>query len=491
MKEKHLTKTNKLLLLVHCISTFFGFGGLASQLANAKDMAPVRSILPMALLIIVFVCCIFVYRLYKDSTLYTRAVGIGFSIPYFFMLILGASGASFPYMIPFLIIFVFAMDKTVLYVPICVFAASNVIRVIQTVSSAAMVDLVIESCCVEIIITILVIISCMIGVRLISDFLDASVNDVKQAAERNKDVSTRIVDAAISLNGHTDVMSESLDKILVHTGAMNESMEQIIVGTSDVAEAVMNQTVQTQEIQDVIDSTHSSTDRIAKITDETKFALSEGTKAINSLFHQVETSIAGSKEMQNAAMLLYKKIEDVKGINDIILGISEQTNLLALNASIEAARAGELGKGFAVVADEIRNLAEQTRVETENITSLIQELGEHAKVVASRVEASVTSSNQENDYANSASDKFREIKVKIEDLSDEVEQIVTKVNNLGNANNQIIDNVNTLSATSEEISACSQQAGSISEENLAMLNDFAETMQQIIEEIDKLHNYTV
>ena len=73
---------------------------------------------------------------------------------------------------------------------------------------------------------------------------------------------------------------------------------------------------------------------------------------------------------------LSDKTKNVRNITDLILGISGQTNLLALNASIEAARAGEAGKGFAVVADEIRQLADQTKDATENITAIVDELNE-------------------------------------------------------------------------------------------------------------------
>ena len=71
---------------------------------------------------------------------------------------------------------------------------------------------------------------------------------------------------------------------------------------------------------------------------------------------------------------LVEHVGKVSGITDAILNISSQTNLLALNASIEAARAGDAGKGFAVVAEEIRQLAEMTKVSTEQITQIMNEL---------------------------------------------------------------------------------------------------------------------
>ena len=54
MKTQHLRRTNKLILLLHTITTIFGFMGLMSQLQLAKDMTPIQSIIPMVALLGVY-----------------------------------------------------------------------------------------------------------------------------------------------------------------------------------------------------------------------------------------------------------------------------------------------------------------------------------------------------------------------------------------------------------------------------------------------------
>ena len=489
MREEHLLRTNRLILIVHLVTTIFGFLGLGSQLAMASDMKPIQSIIPMIIIILSFVSSTIVYFRDKSDILYPKLVGCTFAVAYFFMLILGASGASFPYMIPFLLVFIFTLDFNCVIVPTVVFVISNVIRVIQSFAGAADFNDVIEICSVEIIITILITIVVIKGLSLLNQFIDESIDEVSNAADKNETIANKIISVAGDVADYTSTMASSLDIILDSTNRVNDSMDDISGGMDSTADAIVNQTVQTKEIQDVIDATHESADKVVNITRDTQSALAEGTKAIMNLFDQVDESINESTEMQRATAELQDKTDKVRGITNIILGISSQTNLLALNASIEASRAGESGRGFAVVADEIRNLAEQTRRETENITALIGELSENAHEVSRRVELSVESSNRENEIAKVASSKFDEITQKIAELSSEINEISQKINNLRDANNVIVDNVNTISAASEEISASTHEATEVSSNNLRLLAEFSNNMNALIKEVETLKSY--
>lgn len=486
MREQHLLRTNKLILIVHIVTTFFGMAGLASQLINEKSMKPFQSIIPMVCLILGLLISIVVYVNGKNTITYAKVVGISFSVAYIMMLLLGKTGAAFPYMITFLILFVFTMEKSAVIIPVIVYAIINVIRVAMSFATAADPNDVIEGCCVEIIITVLITLVILKGLDLIKGFFDDSINEVTAISNQNKTITNKIVELAGEVAEYTTTMTSSLDEVMNSTKQMSSSMKDVDAGMRSTTEAIMNQTAKTGDIRNIIDNTCESSQKIVDITTETKSALAEGTTAIKELFMQVDDSINESLDMQQAAHVLQEKISQVQGITDVIFGISSQTNLLALNASIEAARAGESGKGFAVVADEIRNLADQTRHETENITKLIDELSVNATKVSEKVEAGVVTSNKENECAKLASEKLENITSKMGELSIEMRDISKLINDIRNSNNQIVENVNTISIASERVNASTQTAGTISENNIQLLNKFAGLMNTLKGEIDIL-----
>lgn len=489
MREKHLSRTNGMILLVHIVTTVFVFIGLMSQL-SMSDLPSVNSIIPLALNILVFAMGVFMFFKDRTGVIYGRYVGIAFSVVYFFMMVLSSSGSPFPYMIPFLLVLVFTLDRMSVKITSILFIVTNLIRVAMTVITAENPVDVIEAVMIEVIISILTFIAANKGIDLINRFFEESTAEIMAGMEQNMEISKRIVAVAKNVEQHAEAMAEDLEKISDSTQTMSESMGNISIGITNTAEAIGQQTQQTQEVQDIVDNTHEKTRAIVTITEEAEEALKSGTDSLNTLFKSVQEAIRVNEQMQEASAQLKEKSDEAKGITSIILGISSQTNLLALNASIEAARAGEQGRGFAVVADEIRNLAEQTRQETENITNLIDALSANAQTVTDRVGISAKMSDQENSAAREASERFEEIKDKINTLAQHIAEVDEMMNSLMASNNVIVDSVNTLSATSEEISASTQEAYSTSDKNVELVKNFSAAMESILAEVQELHKYT-
>ena len=489
MQENHLKRTCKLVFLVHVITTFFSIVGLMSQI-TMSDLAPIRGIIPLIIVILVFLGDSIYLFISKGGVTYIRLLAITYSVVYCAMLNSGNTVTTYPYMIPFLIVFLLTLDKLSVRVGIIGFAISNFIRVVLTITSSANIQDDIEVIMIETIITILTVITIIKGYGLLARFFEESLDEVTSVSDKNKTITGKVTEVADSVAKDISSISDALDTIGESVNLLDETMENIMVGTQNTAEAITHQTTQTHDIQDIIDDTKKSADVVEGINNEAAAALKEGMEVMESLFEEVEKARKAGDNLQTAADELRSNTEDVSGITSIILSISSQTNLLALNASIEAARAGEVGKGFAVVADEIRNLAEQTRNETENITRIIEILTSNADTVADCATISSQSANRETEYTQNASKKFEFIQEKLSELGQAINDIANFIASLSSANNEIVDSASTLSATSEEISASSTEASKASSRNVELVDQIKKSMDGIITKIEELQSYT-
>lgn len=482
MKEQHLRRTNKLLFSLYLLITVFGVIGLLSQFAMS-DLAPWQSIFPLLVTIVGFAVAVFIFIRKRTTVFFDRSLAVIYTIVYAVMMLTTTSSTAYPYMIPIITLLVISLDKMSVRIAGVSFIVINFLHVILAISQASDISLVIESIMIEVIISISVAVGALMGIIILNRFMEDSVKEITQAAEKQTQLIEQIMAVAKKIESETGECRDSIRYIKESAGAINSAMNDISNGTTDTAEAIQQQNEMTQNITDIISQTSEMTAEMSDLSGKTMDALGSGTGAMRTLLDQVEVAIVSGKEMKDSAEKLQGMTKEVRDIISIILSISSQTNLLALNASIEAARAGEAGRGFAVVADEIRNLADQTKDSTEKISTILDELTKDSQHVVDKVEESVELSAKQTTLAEIANKEFNHIKEMVEKVITDMEEIDRKIQRLTSANKVISENVTTLSASTQEISASTVNTYEESQKNVELVDGFENALQVILDEI--------
>ena len=205
---------------------------------------------------------------------------------------------------------------------------------------------------------------------------------------------------------------------------------------------------------------------MVNIANSSSESVQNNIKAIKELVAQSEQIAETNKSVTDSMTKLQNKTSEVEQIAGMILNISSQTNLLALNASIESARAGEAGRGFAVVAEQIRQLAEQTKNSTEEITRITSELNTNSKDVVNSINGSIEASDIQSQKIFAAGEAFQELNNNINILLQHIQDVNDHIADLSTSNDKIVENISQLSAVTEEVTASAEQVRKMSEENL-------------------------
>ena len=271
--------------------------------------------------------------------------------------------------------------------------------------------------------------------------------DVLQVATKVRQGTENAMNLINELNKSSDMVSSAI--------------QDISLSTQSTAENIQTQTVMTHNIQDAIGNTLNSSVAMVLTAKQSEELNKKSVEIVANLKQQSITIADTNMNVAESMKVLQEHTKMVKSIADTIFSISSQTNLLALNASIESARAGEAGRGFAVVADEIRQLAEKTRKETENIAGILSELSDNAETAATAVGASAQAANEQEKLIEQVADSFAGLNDNVSVLTTDIAEIDNMLNILSEANNQIVDNIMQLSATTEEVTASSVQVADL------------------------------
>lgn len=263
------------------------------------------------------------------------------------------------------------------------------------------------------------------------------INTVKEEQEKSEHLVEVIVPVVKSVRENTVEVNETMDELSANVDNTANLLNDISLYNERTAESIGRQKEKTVQIQEKIKNTKDESDKMMNLSKQSNDAVSDGFRIVEMLIEQSkETKLANEKVVSSVEALIANTVS-VAEMTSQISNISSQTNLLALNASIESARAGEAGRGFAVVAEEIRKLADETRVLTESIQGIVNELHSNAASAKETVNIVVEASLREEDNIHNAEQQFNVIGECMNDLSGSVGNIYGSIDDILESNQEI------------------------------------------------------
>ena len=407
-----------------------------------------------------------------------------FFIPYSFALIIMASYSYYAYIIPIMIVLIFALDAKPMIITAIV---SEVILIVAIRVKVALWEVQggMETGFSVIMLAILCVVL-YFGEKVFIQFMKEKEEEIKLEANKTKNTASQVISTITNINTDFSDILENLKQINHQAESNSLAMGSIAHTTEDTVNEIMQQASMTTDIQNAINQTKENVETVHQTTVDAMDIVDNGIKIMEDLNEHSTTVNDSTNQITEAIKVLKDKVNKVSEITDVILSISNQTNLLALNASIEAARAGDAGRGFAVVAEQIRQLSDQTKNSTGQITEINNELSKVTEHTTDILGESIKSIGKQNEKIIEANNSFTSTSECMKNLKHLVDGIVLDIDKINHSNVTIVDSISQISASTEEISSCSQDSAHTSESIMEEMNEFTKRINGVSNQLNEL-----
>ena len=293
----------------------------------------------------------------------------------------------------------------------------------------------------------------------LNHYVDIRNRMVKVMYEIAKGDLTTVVKPRSEKDEMANALAQMLAILRELIGQMQEATDNISKANSNISAATAEQAATVTEQAASVAETTAAVEEVRQTAEQSVERAQLVSQMASNTLKLTENGLDAMKRTEDGMLGLK---DQVRHIADTILNLSEQTlqigeiiatvndiadqsNLLALNAAMEAARAGEAGRGFAVVAGEVRNLAEQSRQATAQVSSILNEIQKAANTAVMVTEKGTKSAESGVELAQSTGNSIRVIREHTQQVVAAAEQIAASARQQSTGMDQItraMENIN-------------------------------------------------
>ena len=328
--------------------------------------------------------------------------------------------------------------------------------------------------------------------------LNHMLDVLKERAQAINQVAKGNLTTLLTTHSEKDAVGNAFAQMLANlrqlTNQMLQATDNISKANSNISTATAEQATTVTEQAASVSETTSTVEEVRQTAEQSVERAQLVSEMASNTLKLAENGLAAVKRTEDGMLGLKDQVhqiaetilslsEQTLQIGEIIAAvndIADQSNLLALNAAMEAARAGEAGRGFAVVAGEVRNLAEQSRQATVQVSSILSEIQKSANTAVMVTEKGTKSAEAGVELAHSTGDSIRFIR-------EHTQQVVAASDQIAASARQQLAGMDQITRAMENVNlgATQTQKGMQQVDQAAQnLNDLAKQLTSIVNQYE-------